>query len=132
MTTLRPSHFAALLTWGGLLTLIITISFWLILHPPEMFGIWLGLFLIAPLIIPIRGLLQGRPYTYAAMTLVSLLYILIGITEAVANHAEQGYAYATLLGGAALFIGCNTFVRLDAAERKREAQAQAITTHKEH
>ena len=120
---MKPSLIAALLTWSGLLTLIVTITLWLILQPPEVFGIWLGLFLIAPLLLPIRGLLQRRSYTYAAMSLVALLYLLIGITEGIANSEDRVYAYWVLGGSAALFIGCIGFVRLEAAERRRAASS---------
>lgn len=116
---MKPSKGAGLLVWAGLLGMIAVISGWLLVHPPEMFGWWLGLFLIAPLLFPIRGLLQGRPYTYAAMSLVALLYLVIGVTEGVANPEQRAWAYAMLVCSVTLFVGCVLFVRLEAAERRR-------------
>lgn len=119
---MKPSRAARWLVGAGHLGLLVVVCGWLWIHPPRVFGIWLALFLIAPLIIPIRGLLQGRPYTYAAMSLVALLYMVIGITEGVANDDQRIWAYSMMAAAAALFLGCVMYVRLDAAERRRENQ----------
>ena len=96
----------------GHLGLILTLVLWFaVLAPSELFGPWLALFWCAPLLIPLPGLLRGRSYTYAWNSMLLLLYLTLGITEAMGAPQERSYAYAVLLCTAVTFVASQLYVR---------------------
>jgi uncharacterized membrane protein len=58
--------------------------------------------LTMPLWLPLRGLIRRNRRIYAAMTLCVTPYVVLGITEAVANPTSRGWAAASL--GCALLL----------------------------
>ena len=73
MDKLRRARILALCGYFGLLLLLPLWYGWL--SPSQLpLGLVLG-FLLVPLLFPLRGLLQGRPYTYAWATFLALFYV---------------------------------------------------------
>lgn len=65
-----------------------------------------------PLLAALPGLLAGRRYTHAWATLCVLPYLVVGVTEAVANAPMRGWALL-LLGAALLwFFALLAFLRV--------------------
>lgn len=118
-TRRQLSRYALRMAWIGWLGLIVSVCAWFLwLAPSQLFGYWLALFMIAPLILPVRGLLKGKPYTYASVSLLSLFYMLFSITELYANPAVRPQAYGVLISAVLLFVGSVMYVKLDARERQ--------------
>ena len=85
---------------------------WLVwLQPPESQFVALSLlFFIGPLMLPLKGLLQGRAYTHAWASYVSMLYFVIGIWYAgTADTRTAGIVIALLSVG--FFIGTIFYAR---------------------
>ena len=70
---------------------------------------------ITPLLLPMRGLLHGRPKSCAWAAYVSLIYFIHGSAEAYANSAERLYAALEIVFSLMLFLGATFYVR----QRKR-------------
>jgi uncharacterized membrane protein len=69
---------------------------------------------VGPLLIPLRGLLAGRPRTHFWAALLALLYFSHGVAEATAGVALGWLEIAFSL---MLFFGATFYVRFSAAER---------------
>jgi uncharacterized membrane protein len=109
MNSIKLSRGIALLGHFGL---ILTLALWFgVLAPSELFGPWLALFWIAPLLLPLPGLLLGHSYTYAWNSMLLLLYLTLGITEAMSTPQERSLAYAVLLCTAVTFVASQLYVR---------------------
>ncbi len=74
------------------------------------------LFYILPLLLPLPGIIQGKPYTHAWASFIVLLYFLHGITVTYAEPSQMIYAIIELLLAVSMFIGCSSFARLRGQE----------------
>jgi len=84
------------LSWFNLALLAILLTAW----PTSVLesgGIWLGLALAAPLLLPAWGLARDKPRGLQGGILLQALYLAIGLTEVIANQAARPWAAATLL-----------------------------------
>ena len=119
---MTPRRLARGLTLAAHFTLLLSLLAWYGWRfPSPTLGQWLTAIFVLPLLAPLPGLLRGKPYTHAWTSLLSLVYILLGMTEALANPGERSYALAALLASLALFSGCVLYVRFDQRERKSAA-----------
>ena len=74
-----------LLASGSLLALIVLSILWeLWLAPLHTGGSWLA-FKVIPLLLPVRGVLIGRRYTYQWASMLILLYFIEGIVRMFSN-----------------------------------------------
>tara|TARA_R110002124_G_scaffold246059_6_gene411173 strand:- start:517 stop:948 length:432 start_codon:yes stop_codon:yes gene_type:complete len=71
---------------------------------------------IIPILLPIRGLLTGKPYTYAWTNFIVMYYLLHGLTAVYAVEGEQLYAAVEILLCVGLFTGCSFYARLRGRE----------------
>ena len=96
-----------MLTLGGffgLLALIVIATTWA--SPPEDFPRSLLLLLLGgPLLIPLRGLLYGRPQTHVWSSLLALPYVVIGVGMATTG-GHQAYGLLMLVLSLVFFAGC--------------------------
>ncbi|GAC33793.1 DUF2069 domain-containing protein [Paraglaciecola polaris] len=71
---------------------------------------------IIPILLPIRGLLAGKPYTYAWTNFIVMYYLLHGLTAVYAVEGERIYAAIEILLCVGLFSGCSFYARLRGRE----------------
>jgi uncharacterized membrane protein len=71
---------------------------------------WL-LLLALPLLIPLRGLLADRRYTYKWIGFLTLLYFCIGISELFSNPQLRHYGFATTIASTLLFLASIYYAR---------------------
>lgn len=76
------------------------------------------LFMVGPLLIPLRGLLYGRTYTHAWTSFLALFYFLHGVGQA---YDGKQFAYLGVLEvvfSLMLFLGAILYVRFRSRELK--------------
>ena len=80
--------------------------------------------LVLPLLLPLKGLLQGDRRTYAWATLCIAPCFLYAITEAIANSMTRAIAAAILFASLAHFVALVAYLRVT----RPEAGSQAAPT----
>ncbi|HEX9802447.1 MAG TPA: DUF2069 domain-containing protein [Gammaproteobacteria bacterium] len=120
MDKLRQARTLAMVGYFGLLLLL---PLWYaVLSPPQLpLGLVLG-FLLLPLLFPLRGLLQGRPYTYAWASFLSLIYFLHAVVELYSTPQDRHLALLELLLSLAFYVGCVTYARRGGRKLKEREQ----------
>ena len=73
---------------------------------------------VLPLLAPLRGLIQGRRYTYAWATLFAIPYLTFALTELLVNPAARWVASISLLLVFSWF--CTMILFLRASPTRRE------------
>jgi uncharacterized membrane protein len=73
--------------------------------------------LTAPLLFALPRLLAGHRRTYAWMTLAVTPFLIVGITEAVANPSERVWAGLCLINAFVLFVLLIAYLRVTRAQR---------------
>jgi uncharacterized membrane protein len=117
----RTAYLGTLTGYFGLLFLMLLWLGWL--SPPERFPIAMALLLMCgPLLLPLRGLLHGRSYTFAWSSFLALFYLLHGIVEAYSTPADRLYALLEILFSLLFYTGAILYVRLLARERQRSSE----------
>ena len=108
-----------LICLGGLMA---TMAYWLLgfssLMPPHMIWAWL-IGVEIPLLLAVPGLLAGRPYTFAWLSLASLFYFGGARTDLIANPAERHASLPATLLALGIFVGCVLFPKSLKAYRRR-------------
>jgi uncharacterized membrane protein len=66
---------------------------------------------VLPLLAPLRGLVQGRRYTYAWSTLFAIPYLVFALTELLVNPAARWVAGLSLLLVFGWFCAMVAFLR---------------------
>lgn len=75
--------------------------------------------LALPLLLPLRGLWLGRPYTYAWSSMLLVFYAGALLLEATANPARRPLALTLAVIAAIEFCALTLFVRARAVEARR-------------
>lgn len=106
---MRVSRWTALLGYFSLLSITLVWNAWLApsSHIPRSLVL---LVLLIPLLLPLRGLLHGNPYTYAWTSFIALFYFMLGISNA-AGDQQPIYAALQILASLSLFWGCVFYTR---------------------
>jgi uncharacterized membrane protein len=106
---------AGVVRWCALVALAVLASF----SAAAVFVPWsgtasvvLGAFLLLPLLMPLRGMLQGNRRTYAWATLCAVPGFVYGVTEAVANPVMRSLAAMVLGASIALFFALVAVLRV--------------------
>ena len=71
---------------------------------------------IVPILLPAKGLVQGKPYTYAWTNFVVMYYLLHGLTAIYALPDERLYALIEIILCCGLFTGGSFYARLRGRE----------------
>jgi len=103
-TTLRR------ISWLSLLVLAAVLIAW----PTQSLargGVWLGLLLASPLLLPAWGIVRNRRRPLQGGILIQSLYLLAGLTELVANPAARPWALAVLLTSLVVCAALLTLLR---------------------
>jgi uncharacterized membrane protein len=103
-------HFVALTGFFGLFILLML---WhTVLAPSVRFPVALILLLtVTPLLLPMRGLLNGKPKSCAWAAYISMLYFIHGSIETYSNPDERYYAALEVVFSLLLFLGAIGYVR---------------------
>ncbi len=111
-------------TYFSLLVLLVTWHAWLV--PSAYFPVALVLLvMVSPLLLPLRGLLHGRPYTHMWAGLLALLYFTHGLMETYANPAERLYAVIEAVLALSLFSAAMLYARWRSRELKANRNPEA-------
>ena len=74
------------------------------------------LFWIVPILLPAKGLIEGKPYTYAWTNFIVMYYLLHGLTAVYAVEGERLYALVEIILCCMLFSGCSFYARMRGRE----------------
>jgi uncharacterized membrane protein len=114
------SRFFYVLGVTGYFALFILLMLWTTwLAPPDIMPIAVVLVLyVGPLLFPLKGILNARPYTFAWTQFMALFYFAMGVMVAVSNPAERLLGILQIVFSLMLFVGAMLFVRTHARENK--------------
>jgi uncharacterized membrane protein len=98
---------------AGFFGLFILMMLWhTVLVPATVMPVVLVLLMtVTPLLLPMRGLLNGTPKSCAWAAYVSMLYFVHGSIETYSNPDERLYASLEVLFSLMLFLGAVGYVR---------------------
>lgn len=106
----------ALLSYFGLFGLLLCWFAWL--EPQDWMPVTLVLILfVGPLLFPLRGLLYGRPYTYAWTSFLALFYFTFGVFHAAGPMERPWLARLAIGFSGLLFFGAILYVRAHTRRR---------------
>lgn len=77
---------------------------------------FIALIYILPLLLPLRGIIAGKPYTHAWANFIVLFYIIHGFTAGYAAPDELLHAVIELVLATGMFIGCSAYARMRGRE----------------
>ncbi len=113
----RIARILCLAFYFCLFVLLVTWITWL--APSAYFPVALVLLaMVSPLLLALRGLLHGRPYTHMWASLLALVYFTHGLMEAYVNPAERFYAVTEALLAVGLFSAAVLYARWRSREIK--------------
>ena len=110
MNRLLLARTAALTGYFGLIALLLAWQLWL--SPSTLPTALVLLVLVGPLLLPLRGLLQGRPKSHFWASVLALLYLVHGAGELFATPQDRQLAVMEILLALCLYIGALAYVRL--------------------
>lgn len=120
MNNSRFYYLLTLLSYFGLLILLSLWFLWLAPSPtiPKSFMLLFG---VGPLLFPLRGLLYGKPYTFAWSSLLIMIYFIHGVVEAYAAPEER------LLASIEIVLVCLFYIGAIFYPRRRNREMAAAT-----
>ncbi|QOL25184.1 DUF2069 domain-containing protein [Thalassotalea sp. LPB0316] len=91
----------------GYFSLLVYMPLWLIvLAPSQSLSPTLSLIMFTlPLVFPLKGILQGKPYTYAWANFIVMIYFLHSLTTLWVAPEERIFAALELLFASLMFYG---------------------------
>ena len=97
----------------GYFSLLIFMPLWLlVLSPSEGLSTSTTLILFTlPLLFPLKGLLQGNPFTYAWANFIVLIYFLHSLTTLWVLPNDRVWAVLELLFATAMFLGYSYYAK---------------------
>jgi uncharacterized membrane protein len=98
---------ASLLSLGGLILAQTGLMFWL----ENEYRFLLSGLLILPLLIPLRGMLKDRLYTYKWIGFLCLLYFMIGVSESFSDSQLRSYSILCISFSLGLFFSSIYYTR---------------------
>ena len=114
----------------GYFSLLIFMPLWLlVLSPSESLSTATTLVMFTlPLLFPLKGLLQGNPYTYAWSNFVVLIYFLHSLTTLWVLPEDRIWATLELIFATTMFLGATYYAKYRGQElglsiRKKKDEA---------
>ncbi|PSV28521.1 DUF2069 domain-containing protein [Photobacterium sp. GB-72] len=100
------------------LTLMLWVALWqTIISPHPHLNNWvMAVVWIIPLLLPLRGMLAAKPYTYAWSNFILMFYFLHALTLLTIDEGERGLAGIELLLVTIAFLSNILFARVRAKE----------------
>ncbi|MBQ4833304.1 DUF2069 domain-containing protein [Pseudoalteromonas sp. MMG010] len=127
----------ALFGYIGLLTLM---PLWMFVFFPRdghSIGFIFALYIL-PLLLPLKGIIQDKPYTYAWANFIVMIYFIHGFTLLWVAQDELIFVLLELLFASSMFIGCTYYARHRGQElglkigKLKEELAQEKAAHEYH
>lgn len=116
-------YFIALTGYFGLFGLLLLWLAWL--EPSPWMPVSLALILlVGPLLLPLHGLLHGRPYTHAWTSFLALFYFAVGVFDAAGPMRKPWLAWLEIGFSVLLFLGAMSYARVR-AQRQRALRKAA-------
>ncbi|PSU69367.1 DUF2069 domain-containing protein [Photobacterium phosphoreum] len=114
--------------------LIVFISVWqLVLSPHQHFSaVIITLLWVAPLLLPLLGMLAAKPYTHAWANFILMFYILHAATLITLNDGERELAIIELAIVTVCFVSNIVFARLRAKELGIKLKRLSQVEREEH
>lgn len=108
-TTRQLKH----MTLFGYFGLLIFMPLWfVVLAPTEGMSATTNLVLfVAPLLLPAKGLITGKPYTYAWANFIVMIYLTHGLTSLWVSDGERLYALIELFFAVTMFIAGSYYAK---------------------
>lgn len=102
----------------GYFALLIFMPLWLlVLSPSESLSTLTTLILFTlPLLFPLKGLLQGNPFTYAWSNFIVLIYFLHSLTTLWVLPSDRIWAILELIFASTMFLGCSYYAKYKGQE----------------
>lgn len=101
------------LTLAGYALLILLLVMWYGVWSPSTLPKGLVLFfLLLPLMFPLIGMLKGKIYTHAWMSMLILFYFVHGVGEAWTTPEDRSYAIAEIILSLLVYTGSVAYVKL--------------------
>ena len=103
---------------AGYFSLLFFMPLWLIvLSPSKSLGIGTTLLLFTlPLLFPLKGLLQGNPFTYAWSNFIVLIYFLHSLTTLWVLPEDRVWAVLELIFASTMFFGATYYAKFRGQE----------------
>jgi uncharacterized membrane protein len=109
---MTPAHWKALALTGYFGTFALVVAWYGWLSPPERLPAYIALLILGtPLLLPLRGLLHGRRYTYAWSLFLALGYFAHALIEGYSTPQDRWLAGMELLLVTCWFAGATGYVR---------------------
>ncbi len=106
-----------LITLVAYFSLLIFMPLWLIVLNPSSMSPWLSLALFTlPLLLPMRGLLKGNPYTYAWSNFILMLYFLHSLTTLWVSKSDLIWALIELILTSIMFLSGSYYAKYKGQE----------------
>ena len=116
----QHAYVLALTGYFGLFAVLMAWITWL--SPPERFPIALILLIVVgPLLLPMRGLLHGRVYTFQWSTFLALFYCMLASSEVWVNTEDRLLAAGMLIFSLLFLAGTTLYPRLWQKEQDQES-----------
>lgn len=102
----------------GYFSLFFYMPLWLIwLNPSSGLSTTLSLvFFVLPLLFPLKGLIQGNPYTFAWSNFIVMLYFLHGLTTLWVSSEDTLWAILELIFASTMFISGTYYAKYKGQE----------------
>lgn len=101
----------------GYLFLVVLLSVWFINQGINgQYSLTFTLLWIVPILLPLKGVIQGKPYTYAWGSFVICLYMLQGLTLLYVTNEHFIFALVEVLLLGALLVGFPFYARIRGRE----------------
>lgn len=101
------------LTLTGYGMLILLLIMWYGVWSPSTLPKGLVLFLLLlPLMFPLVGMIKGKIYTHAWMSMLILFYFVHGVGEAWTTPEDRNYAIAEIILSLLVYVGSMAYVKL--------------------
>ncbi|GIU06629.1 hypothetical protein TUM4261_10450 [Shewanella sp. c952] len=101
----------------GYLLLVIMLSYWFIQQGVSgEYSMLFSLLWLIPLLLPLKGILTGKPYTYAWASFILCLYMLHALTLVYVTETNLAFAVIESLLIGVLLIGFPFYARIRGRE----------------
>lgn len=101
----------------GYLLLVVMLSYWFIQQGVSgEYSMLFSLLWLIPLLLPLKGILTGKPYTYAWASFILCLYMLHALTLVYVTETNLAFAVIESLLIGVLLIGFPFYARIRGRE----------------